>query len=160
MLDRSDVPILIISDAPNARTGLGRIARDLAIRMKALDLGMTLPPFHVGTFGLGAGYTQTLPFVQYQINPAMGGLIPQNLPEVWNDFIGSRPERGIVFAIGNPTWLMWLSHTESLPKDSALRQFLETDPFEKWIYAPIDGDGPCEKLPGAVAEALVGWDRV
>ncbi len=159
------IPLLIVSDAPSAPTGLGRITRDLAVRIHAIkssemdSTALHLPQFRVATLGIGGDYTRALSFPQYR-SDIVQGLIPNNLPSVWRDLTGDSSQRGIIFAIGNPTWLTWLSHPESLPGDSELRRFLAANPFEKWLYAPIDGDGPGERLPSAVVEALQGWDRV
>lgn len=165
-LPASSIPLMIISDSPSVRSGLGRITRDIATRafniMVADPTGApdtVVPLFHVATFGMGGNYTATLPFHQYQMEAvALGDLTPQNLPDAWRDFAGD--QHGIVLAIGNPTWSYWLSHPESLPENSALRAFMVTDPFERWLYAPIDGHGFDGRLPRSVLKTLEGWDRV
>jgi glycosyltransferase involved in cell wall biosynthesis len=154
-------PLLILSDAPTLPTGLGRITRELATRifpMKSEETDSTalhLPLFRVGTYGLGETGTRYQPFMHYamQVNQQM---VPQNLPQVWEDFAGG--ERGILLAIWNPSWLGWLAEPEKLPK-SVLKDFLLSNPFEKWVYAPVDGDGEDGKLPG-LRDIFLGFDRI
>ena len=144
-------PLLILSDSPNIPTGLGRIARELAGRT---DYHMK-DVFRVGTYGLGDMGSRNLPYQQYSMH-TQGNMIPQELPWVWKDFSGG--ERGIVLAIWNPSWLQWLAEPEKLPKGT-LKDFLLTNPFEKWLYAPVDGHGANGNLPG-MRDIFLGFDRI
>ena len=84
-------PLLILSDAPTAGTGLGRITRDIAKRIRA-DLSDV---FEVATLGYGGSYSRSLDFPQYSME--MKDWRVFNLPEVWRDFAGSR--KGILMTI-------------------------------------------------------------
>lgn len=145
------IPLLIISDSPSIPTGLGRIARELAGRT-AVHLDDV---FRVATYGLGDMGSRKLPYQQYSMH-TQGNMIPQEMPQVWQDFSGG--ERGIVLAIWNPSWLQWLAEPEKLPKGT-LRDFLLTDPFERWLYAPVDGHGANGSLPG-MRDIFLGFDRI
>jgi len=41
-----------------------------------------------------------------------------------------------------------------------VRSFLETKPFKKWGYFPIDATGPQDRLSCMLKECLIGYDRV
>jgi hypothetical protein len=114
------VPLLILSDAPTAGTGLGRITRDLATRIHA-----HLPEFKVGTLGYGGPYSSKLGFAQYQIE--MENWVVMNLPEVWEDFAGDEP--GTLLTIWDSSRLLWLSRPECGP-DARLRKWLAKRPFD------------------------------
>src|SRR6266568_8655259 len=94
-------PLLIISDAPTSGTGLGRITRDLAMRIYAC-----LPDvFRVGTMGYGGPFARGLGFPQYPMD--MKDWVLYNLPEVWEDFAGE--EQGIIITIWDASRLLWFS---------------------------------------------------
>src|SRR5277367_2773916 len=146
------IPLMFISDAPTAGTGLARITRDLATR-----IAQHMPDtFRVATFGYGGIASRHLPFQQYVTEDMQDWQLP-TLPEVWHDFAGD--EKGIVLGIWDSIRLLWFSRPEccAFPR---LRQFVTNPPFEKWTYTPIDASGPNGKLAGAVGYALDGFDRV
>lgn len=147
----SKIPILILGDAPSASTGLGRICRELCIRINE-DLSDT---FMVGTYGLGGPVSRRFKFQQYTITTLQNWSLP-DLPRIWKDFAGD--EKGIIFPIWNPSSLVWLADPTKLPAGT-LKDFLMSDPFEKWLYAPIDAEGPNGLLPKEVAEVMAGFDR-
>jgi glycosyltransferase involved in cell wall biosynthesis len=146
----SPVPLLLLSDAPTAVTGLARITKDLATRIHA-----HLPEFRVGTLGYGGPFQRGLGFPQYRID--MQDWVVNNLPEVWEDFAGN--EKGVLLSIWDSSRLQWLSRPQSCP-DSQLREFLCRSPFRKWGYFPIDATGPHGKLTESVEWIINGYDRV
>lgn len=145
------IPLMLMSDAVSAPTGLARITRELAIRIHK-NLSDT---FEVATFGYGGGESKQFPFFQYSMT-RMEAMAPLQLPKVWRDFAGDR--KGVLFTIFNPSWLSWLSNDEKLAP-GPLKDFLRTEPFQSWAYCPIDAEGPNGKLPSEVAEIMSGFDR-
>lgn len=144
-------PLLILGDAPSAPTGLGHIACDLAVRINE-NMKDT---FRVATVGCGGTYSSHLHFPQYTVPVRPGYVIPE-LPQIWDDF--AEGEKGYLLAIWNPGWLDWLADYETLP-ECDLRNFLKDEPFEKWLYCPVDGD--CNGiLPYSITKTLAGFDRV
>jgi glycosyltransferase involved in cell wall biosynthesis len=144
-------PLLIISDAPTAGTGLSRITRDLAVR-----IATNLPDvFRVATLGYGGPYSSKLPFHQYAIE--MRDWVIFNLPEVWRDFAGN--EKGILLTIWDPSRLLWLSRPENCA-DQRLRNFLLQKPFDLWGYLPIDATGPHNRLTAILRHTIEGFDRI
>lgn len=164
-------PLLLLSDAISGHSGLARIARDLAIRIHA-----DMPQYRVGTLGVGGNISTSsrFPFPNYSIQQ-LDRMIPLDLPQVWEDFAGivgdGRQEdgpgsipgavrKGTLFTIWNASWTLWLSKPDILPQGHPIRAFLETKPFKKWIYCPVDGHCPDGTLGFQGADALVGFDRV
>lgn len=146
------IPLLILSDAPSGSTGLGRICRELALRIHG-DMADT---FRVATLGIGGKYSVELPFPQYEIKEVLG-YVPINLPQVWRNF--ARGEKGIVLTIWNPGWLPAFANPELLP-DGPLKNFLREELFQKWGYFPVDGHSVGARLPKEAAEVFAGFDRV
>lgn len=149
----SVTPIMLLSDAPNGPTGLGRITRELAIRIHS-EMADT---FRVATIGAGStGPSPDLPFQQFGVKSAVH-YVPENLPDAWRLF--SQGQRGVLLVIMNPGWCAALANPELLP-DSQLRDFLMDRPFDLWIYAPIDGDTIGGRLPKEIGDVFRGFDRV
>ena len=148
----SRIPILLMSDGITSPTGLGRITRELAQRIH-VNLSET---FELGTLGYGGNTSREYPWQQYSITK-MSNWAVNDLPAVWKDFAGDR--RGVLMSIWNPSWLPWLANPTLLPKGD-LKNMLLSDPFEKWLYAPIDAEGPNGKLCTEVGTILKGFDRV
>lgn len=164
-------PLLILSDAISGHSGLARIARDLSVRIHA-----NLPQYRVGVLGVGGSISTSskYPFPNYAIQ-RLDRMVPLDLPEVWADFAGTvgdgRQEdapgavagtvrKGILFCIWNASWVAWLSKPELLPQGHPIRNFLETNPFKKWIYCPVDGHCSDGTLGFQGADSLSGFDRV
>ena len=150
------IPLLVISDAPTAGTGLGRITADLASRI-ALNLSDV---FRVATLGYGGIASHKLPHHHY-VAEGMDGWILPTLPEIWNDWAGK--EKGIVLFISDPSRLAWFSRpemSEDLAKYPSLKDFLMKPTFEKWIYAPVDASGPNDRLTFPLQQSLLGFDRI
>lgn len=147
----SPTPILFMSDAVTAGTGLARITKDLASRVHKF-----LPDkFRVGTYGYGGVFSKDLGFPQYEMK--MHEWHCFNLPEVWKDFAGD--EHGILMVIWDASRLMWLSRPEN-EEDPRLREFLQKKPFDVWTYTPMDAHGVDGKLTEILKHTLQGFDRV
>lgn len=144
------VPILILSDAPDSGTGLGRITKDLAAVIS------TMPEFRVGTLGRGGHGSKHFPWAQYTFDERLqwGEDI---LPDVWEDFSGG--DFGVIFTIWDASRLTWFGCPGNLPSGK-LKTFLTSGKFERWGYFPIDGHGPGNKLSILSREALKGYNRI
>lgn len=155
---KKPIPLLIISDAITGPTGLGRIARDLAVRIHS-----HLPDqFRVATLGCGGISSQRFGFPQYVIEGIDDWLIP-TLPEVWHDFAGQ--EKGIIFTIWDASRLAWFAQPSGIGREKvsrfpSLQSWLLHPPFERWGYFPIDADGPNNKLSFPLVQTMLGFDRI
>lgn len=171
-------PLMIWSDSPVGSSGLGRICRDLAIRIHENMHDV----FMVGTLGIGGQISSSsrLPF--YNVSSRqIQDMIPVDLPSVWADFAGK--EHGILFAITNGSWVGWLSHPERMADGHPVKDFLlqrpmgmSTEewsalppklrakyakrPFERWLYCPVDGHCPDGTLGHQMGDILSGFDRL
>jgi glycosyltransferase involved in cell wall biosynthesis len=146
----SPIPLLILSDAPTAGSGLARITRDLATRIHA-----NLPEFRVGTAGYGGPYSSRLGFPQYNLE--LQDWVCLNLEEIWEDFAGD--EKGALLTIWDATRVLWLSRPENCTYPR-LRKWLTTRPFSLYGYFPIDATGPHDKLTGILAHTISAYDRI
>lgn len=145
----SNFPIMFLGDQPTGTTGLSRILRDVAMRTLAYTSGV----IDVATLGIaGDRYSHELHFPQF-----FCGREFKELPSAWYNFAGDR--RGALFCFWNPEWLGWLHNPDLLP-DGQLKEFVKSKPFDLWIYAPIDAEGPNGRLTGKMGDALRGFDRV
>lgn len=148
------LPLLIISDAVSGPTGLGRIARDLAVRVDSNLRDIC----RVATLGCGGPGSRKFNFQQYAIEGMGDNFVIPNLPEVWDDWAGKEP--GIILFIWDASRLGWFSRPEIMCENPVIKQFLGTARFKRWIYAPIDAEGPNRKLTYPLSQALAGFDRV
>ena len=148
-------PLLIISDAPSASSGLGRICRDLALGVyhNLSDI------YDVGTLGYGGNGDRALPFPQYNIEGMKDWFIP-TIKDVWENFAGSR--KGIVMTIWDASRLLWLSRPQEKiwRRDREIAEWLMTKPFKLCGYFPMDAEGPNGMLCRINAECVYGFDRV
>jgi glycosyltransferase involved in cell wall biosynthesis len=144
-------PLLILSDAPTAGSGLGRITKDLATRIHTNMQDV----FRVGTLGYAGPYSRALGFPQYTMD--MKDWIVYNLPEVWDDLAGN--EKGVILTIWDASRMLWFSRPENCG-DPQLRKFLESKRFERYGYFPIDATGPNDKLTAVLRHIIEGYDRV
>lgn len=145
------VPLMILSDAPTASSGFGRIARDLATR-----IANHLPEFEVATFGMGGYGSRKLPFRQYNMR-GVTDWVPHDIPAVWRDFAGDR--KGVLLVIWDASRFRWLSNPE-MCANKELRDFLLTKPFQTWGYFPLDAEGITGGIPSPTADPMKGFDRV
>ncbi len=159
-------PLLILSDSPSSKSGLGRITRELAMQIheKMGDV------YRVGCVGPGCDDSVFMPFPNYALH-YMENWVVEELPEIWRTFAGN--ERGILLVIWDASRLLWLvdpaQYCKPAPKitDQAriekianLRTFLINKPFEVWIYGAIDAEGPNGKLSFLIGQVLSKCDRV
>lgn len=143
-------PILIISDAPDSGTGLGRITKDLAYLLS------TMPEFRVGTFGRGGIGSRHLPYAQYTFDETQQwgeGL----LIKACEDF--SRDDDFIIFTIWDASRLFWFGAPQHLP-ETPIKDFLLSGKFKRWGYFPVDGNGPWDRLSILSEETINGYDRI
>ena len=145
-------PLLIISDAITGPTGLGRITREVAVRIHEHLADV----YRVGVCGYGGTTSRQFTFAQYPVFKLDNWAIPQ-LPTIWNDFAGD--EKGIMFFIWNASWLPWVSNPDMLA-DGDLKALLKSDRFSKWGYFPIDAEGPNGRLHESQAEIMAKFDRL
>lgn len=149
------IPLLVMADSIAGHSGLGRIARDLTVRIHA-DLSDT---FRVGSFGIGGPIASSSKFPFFNCSVMrLQQMIPLDLPAVWDDFAGK--EKGALLTIQNASWVQYLAQPDLLPPGHPLRDFLLSQPFKKWLYCPIDGHLPDGTLGHQLAPTLAGFDRV
>lgn len=146
------IPIMFLSDAVSAQTGLGRIARDLAVRLHwhCSDV------FDVAAIGYGGGGDAAIPFKEYHLHSIDKWLVPE-LPQKWDNW--ARGRGGILMCVWDMSRLYWLGMPQSCP-DPNLRRFAERKDIKKWAYHAIDAEGPHGKLSYRIAETMKGFDRV
>jgi glycosyltransferase involved in cell wall biosynthesis len=144
-------PILILSDAPDSDTGLGRITRDLATILA------TMPEFRVATMGRGGMGSRKLPWAQYTFpeNKQWG---EDYLIKACQDFSCDDPF--IIFTIWDASRLFWFGYPATLPSNHPLKAFLESGDFKRWGYFPIDAEGPNHGLSVLSRRAISGYDRL
>jgi glycosyltransferase involved in cell wall biosynthesis len=147
-------PVLIVSDAASGQTGLGRIARQIAVRANEHLKDVC----RVATMGSGGPGSRKLNFQQYAAEGMEGDFVMPNLPDVWDDWAGE--EKGIILFIWDASRLGWIAHPEVMCEAPSLRAFLAARKFKKWIYAPIDAEGPNRKLTYPISQNISGFDRV
>ena len=109
-----------------------------------------------------------LPFPQYRSRNNLG-MIPLGLPYYWRDLQkltypdGYTPPRGegvlLVIQELQHDDNLGLAHPEQL-EPCELKEFLLARPFERWLYCPIDGDGPnAQFLPQSITSIIARFDR-
>jgi len=145
------VPILLISDAPDTQTGLGRITRDLAFVLSEM------PEFRVGTFGRGGLGSKSLPWAQY-LFPESEQWGENLLIKACEDFSPNVPF--IIFTIWDASRLFWFGHPDTLPEGYPLKSFLLSNQFQRWGYFPIDAYGPNKGFSSISSAALDRFDRM
>ncbi len=171
------IPLLLFSDSPAGSTGLGRITRDLALRIHADPA--TRARFRLGVYGIGGPITSStkFPFFNCSVRQ-LDQMIPTDLELVYRDFAGvygdglqpdsaddlaqrhGQLRKGITLNILNASWAMWLARPDLLPANYPLREFLLTRPFRRWLYCPVDGHCADGTLGHQLAPVLAGMDRL
>ena len=145
------VPLMILSDAPDQSSGLGRITRDLATMLSSH------PRFRIATLGWHGSGSIKLPFMQYAMGPAEFG--EASLPYAWQDF--SRGEPGVVMTIWDISRLLWLARPEYLQDQDLKQRIIALRQTAKvWGYFPVDSTGPGDRLTTMARETLLGLDRI
>lgn len=134
------IPFLVLSDAPNQPTGLGRIARDLTARLHAESQQLGI---RVGQAALrwdGSPW----PWPVYPVeDEAQWGR--RDLPGIWSQF--TRNEPGILFSIWDPGRCYGTSE-------------LDLYGCRRWGYFAIDAENRHGTISGPAAEAVKRYERV
>lgn len=144
------IPLLFLSDSPSCSSGLGRICRDLATRLHEHCSDI----FEVATCGYGGPGSRRFGFQEYHLH-AVDNWLPMELPGIWEDFTQGR--EGVLFPIWDLSRFWWLNSPQCPPH---LRHWLGTAKMNKWLYHPVDAEGPYGKLSGRLAETMKLFDRV
>lgn len=144
-------PLLIVSDSVSCSSGLGRVARDLASRVHE-----HLPGYRVATAGYGGQGARRIPFREYHFHSIDQWLLPE-LPQIANDWADGE-ELTIMF-IWDLSRVYWFANPKVCPQ-AHVRQWLESAKLRKWIYHPIDAEGPNGGLSVRLQETMKGFDRV
>lgn len=145
-------PLLLIGDSPAGYSGLGRILRDVALRIHT-HLGDV---FDLATLGLGAPPSTTLPFDQYHA-PSANEWVMRDLPWVWEKH--AKGHVGTIFSLWDISRLLWMAYPDQCP-DPEVKKFLLNFKGKKWGYPAIDGCGPTGGMPTLLKDALTKFDRV
>lgn len=149
-------PFVIVSDAPGQRTGLGRIATDLAARIwehvPEVDL------LHVGAVKAGPLPPQGIALDLDVSWPTWGFNESPQTP--WRDVLLSAMRWAyphgwtappIIFVVQDPARMYeWLAATPSTP----------SDPFRWWGYCSVDATTKAGTIGGPAAAAVQWADRV
>jgi glycosyltransferase involved in cell wall biosynthesis len=146
-------PVLIVSDAVSAGTGLGRIAGEIAARADANLKDVC----RIATFGYGGPGSRKFKFPQYAIE-GMADFVLPTLPDVWKDWAGKEP--GVILFIWDAGRLGWFSRPNMMCEIEPLKQFLTSANIQCWIYNPVDAEGPHDKLSYSLVQSLLGFDRI
>jgi glycosyltransferase involved in cell wall biosynthesis len=152
------IPLLIISDAISASTGLARIARDLATRIQTNLYDV----YRLATAGYGSPGSCKFGIPIYSLEGMNEWILP-SLQEIVEDFAGN--ERCVCLFVWDPSRLGWFSQperlaSESLAKYPGLKEWLLRANIDRWIYAPLDASGPNDKLTYPIALTLMGFNRI
>jgi len=155
---KNPTPLIILSDAPTAGSGLGRICGDLAQR-----IAIHMPDvYRVLTVGYGGIPSPDFPFPQYVIKDLRDDWIFPSLHEIWKNWVGD--EEGILLTIFDASRLSWLADPHSfseLTEDLiGLQQWIKKRPFKLWGYLPVDASGPNDRMTFPLMRTLLGFDRL
>jgi len=170
-------PILVVSDSPDCPSGLGRIGRDVALRLH--NAGAQVG--YCGYWGSGqvdtwtgkalseidtrkARYTEAPPYAFLAAGPdPTKHLIPVMLAA--DEFFGEGP--GVVLFLYDPTWLIPFgggdavegAGWENIAVQAWARRRRERG-VELWGAFPVDAHCPSGKLPSITCNLLKEFDRV
>ena len=148
----SPKPLLIISDSISCSSGLGRIARDLATRIHENMSDV----YRVATAGYGGSGSSRFPFKEYHFHSVENWLLPE-LPQIAQDFAGG--EELILMWIWDLSRVYWVGNPQQCQMPH-LNDWLSKANIKKWIYHPIDADGPQGRLSVRLADTMKHFDRV
>ena len=144
------IPLLILGDAPDLPSGLGRIGHDLAW------LFSTMPEFRIGYLGREGFGRAKYPWTQYNF-PAADQWGETRIREAWQDL--SAGEYGVILTIWDASRLLWFTHPLEMPAPT--RAFLESDAFERWGYFMVDGSGvDPTRLPAEQTAVMSRYRRI
>lgn len=144
------IPLLILSDGPDAKSGLARIGHDLAWLLSGM------PEFKVGYLGRLAFGNANYPWAQYSFS-AKDQWGEELIERAWDDL--SQGRKGIILTIWDASRLLWFANPDGT--EGKLRKFLESGKFERWGYFMQDSAGPNpSQLPLTATEVFSRYDRV
>src|SRR5271154_1836883 len=144
--------LLIVSDSVSGKSGLSRIARDVAqqIHFAIHD------QFTLATAGWGGSGFAHFPWKDYPIREIKDWVLPE-LADIAHHFAGD--EELIVFFISDASRLGWFAQPDWCP-DPKLTEWLKSGKVKKWLYGPIDAEGPNGRLTIKLNYIYRGFDRV
>lgn len=133
------IPFLIWTDAPDKRTGLARICRDLCYHI--INDTDTNAKFRVGTYGFFGKGSARLPWMQYVSNTVEEGI--KSLPDAWKDFAYETEQAGVLFTITPPTWIFSITCPDfamrSRPEEEQwMWSWYLNRPYKTWAYLAIE----------------------
>jgi glycosyltransferase involved in cell wall biosynthesis len=133
------IPFLILGDAPDLPTGLGRIGRDLAYGLAADQASLGIDIAYLGLHYMGTRF----PFHCSRVTD-IENWGRWDIHELWERLWGREP--GIIFAVYDPArlWGAW----EQAPLGSEL-----------WAYMAVDAATPDDSFSRALAEVLSNVHR-
>lgn len=146
------IPLIVFGDGPRNPTGLGRIARDLALRLHADadDLGIRL--LQVGVDSGQGWHWQPWDFFGFQ--PVYKDFGRGAMESVVSELRPQHDRRPVVLAIFDPARIYDLTRPIEGPMEEVhLHAAL-------WGYFPIDAHTPNGSIGGPAAEAVWDVDRV
>lgn len=134
------LPLLLVSDAPNLPTGLGRITRDLAWRISS-----SIPEVDLAYLGWDWDESLNLPWKNFPITDH-DNWGRDDLEKVWWKAFGKR--KGVIFTVWDPA------------RAFALLEESGEVPAQLWGYFPIDGVNMNGSIGGPAAAAIRKYRRV
>jgi glycosyltransferase involved in cell wall biosynthesis len=144
------VPILLLGDAPDQKTGLGRLGNDLAWLLSSM------PEFKVGYLGRGGMGRAKNPWAQYAF-AAHEQWGESKIEDAWDDLSQGQP--GIIFTLWDASRLVWFADPTGLSPQ--LQNFLTYGNFERWGYFMQDSTGIIpSQIPLECAEVFARYSRV
>lgn len=154
----SRIPFLLFGDGPRLRSGLARIARDLAVRLYAEQEELGIRFMQVGVDDPGGWHWQPWDFFGFQPSAQEQGwgVLKTIERQLWEE---GETERPIVLAIMDPARVYDLTSAHPLltgwrePGDTQLQMDL-------WGYFPIDAHNLAGAVGGPAAEAIRTADRL
>lgn len=142
------LPVLIYGDGPRLPSGLGRIARDLTLRLFNEEEALGITVAQVGVDPPDGWHHQAWPVFGFQPTFEDQGRSAVRL--ACQDYTGS-PYTPIVFMVMDP------SRCFDLTREGAEPQII---PQRFWGYFPIDSENINGRLSGPAAEAVMSCNRV
>ena len=153
------VPILVLGDAPNQPTGLGRIARDIMRRLwgdsirvpDEREFGEQSPVLDINVAQLGFGYDGS-PW-PWRVWPVLDTTNwgEGDIGQVWKWHCGDEP--GVLFTVWDPARVVGTRDQFDPDNDWRLDG-------QRWGYFAVDGTNPNGVLGGPAKAALDDYHRV
>jgi glycosyltransferase involved in cell wall biosynthesis len=151
-VSKKPICVGLLSDSPDAPSGLARITRDLASRLYTSGL-----PIRIATFGFQGVGSKDFPWTQYNLGPFNTSTDILSLIPAWSDFC--RDEKGILLTIYDLQRLEAFAFPQ-LYGQAWLQFCAQPNAPELWGYFPIDAHTPDGSMTQQSAEILRGFDRI